>query len=189
MLRQIKTLDNITILYYYLIINQNTKIVKMRKIELVDLEKVKKLISQNKKFAIFEVDNDGKPLNKASDILYEVFSEKDKKYDILKPAIKYIEENVKSNITLSKLAKLCGISSSYFSGLFFECYQISPYDYVIQKRLEVACKLLKETSYTVVSIALSVGYNDAAYFNRLFKKKFGITPLQYRTSNVYTLYI
>jgi YesN/AraC family two-component response regulator len=51
---------------------------------------------------------------------------------------------------------------------------------MINKRILLAKKLLRKTNSSIIEISNSVGYNDALYFSRIFKKKEGISPLAYR---------
>jgi transcriptional regulator GlxA family with amidase domain len=57
---------------------------------------------------------------------------------------------------------------------------LSPLDYVHAMRLEEAKQMLETSDATVESIALEVGYEDNGFFGRLFRKKVGMTPAQYR---------
>jgi len=57
---------------------------------------------------------------------------------------------------------------------------LSPSRYVCQKRLEMACQLLVETTWNMSEIAFRVGFNTQAYFSRCFVAFFGYPPLQYR---------
>ena len=54
-------------------------------------------------------------------------------------------------------------------------------EYLNQYRLEMASRQLTETELPVTSIALESGFNNISYFNRVFKKKFGVTPKEYRS--------
>lgn len=61
---------------------------------------------------------------------------------------------------------------------------MTPTDYLLQKRLEAACQLLRErrpgrTDMLVSTIAYHCGFNDISYFNRIFRKIFGCPPGQY----------
>ena len=54
-------------------------------------------------------------------------------------------------------------------------------EYLNQYRLEMASRQLAETNLSVTSIALESGFNNISYFNRVFKRKFGVTPMEYRS--------
>ena len=56
-------------------------------------------------------------------------------------------------------------------------------NYVIDKRLTLACKLLTETGDPVHEISLRVGYDNYSYFTRLFKKTYGVTPAEFRSDS------
>ncbi|MDN5276704.1 MAG: two-component system, response regulator YesN [Clostridiales bacterium] len=72
------------------------------------------------------------------------------------------------------------ISPYYLSHLFKEELNITFLEYLTMVRMEEAKKLLKDTSLSIVAIASQVGYEDASYFSKVFKKYVGISPAQYR---------
>ena len=54
--------------------------------------------------------------------------------------------------------------------------------YLVNYRLEIAAKQLKETSLNIIDISTNCGFNNHSYFTRAFKKKYGMSPLKYRTA-------
>ncbi|MBC7958740.1 MAG: helix-turn-helix domain-containing protein, partial [Vallitaleaceae bacterium] len=94
----------------------------------------------------------------------------------------YLNKHYKENISLDDLALALNKSSQYTSKLFKDMFKVNFVDYMTQKRLDEAEKLLKTTSMRINEIAIEVGYEDANYFCRMFKKKLGITPKEYRHS-------
>jgi AraC-like DNA-binding protein len=98
----------------------------------------------------------------------------------LLPALDYINNHYKSNITLELLADLCHFSPNYFNRLFSTTFFTSPLKYVQKRRLEDASRLLIYTHKQIKAIAYEVGYEDAAYFSRLFSLKYTLSPVQYR---------
>lgn len=86
-------------------------------------------------------------------------------------------------LTLEKLAELSKLSSRQFSRIFQKQTGMSFLAYLHHLRIEAACRLLKNSSDTISSIASSVGYTDMKFFHRLFKRTTGITPGQYRASS------
>ncbi len=93
----------------------------------------------------------------------------------------YIEKNLAATIREEDVAEYCHYSISYFSKVFHHAIGMTFRDYVIHKRMELAKKLLKEDKKTKVAfIAFQCGYKDVSYFTRIFKKKVGITPANYR---------
>jgi YesN/AraC family two-component response regulator len=95
---------------------------------------------------------------------------------VLQPALYYVEKNFRKKLKADDVAKLCGISAFRFSRLFKETFGIAFRDYVVRYRLREACRML-QTGYTSVTEAcFSVGFNDVAYFSRMFKRHFDICP-------------
>lgn len=85
-----------------------------------------------------------------------------------------------ADITLGKVATDIHVSQSYLSRVFLKEVGENFSDYVIRNKLEYAQKQLRETNKKVYEIASEIGYGNAQYFSKLFKDKFGITPLEYR---------
>lgn len=92
----------------------------------------------------------------------------------------FISSHYSEEIDLDKCAERCGFSRSRFTHLFTEVVGISPYRYQQKFRLEQACELLRSTSLPVSEVAENVGFQDALYFSRLFKKRFGMSPSDMR---------
>lgn len=99
---------------------------------------------------------------------------------IIEEAIAYISGHYMEPLTLGELAELHGMSPKQFSYFFHKYTGYRPIDYVIHYRMERARELLKAGSYPISDIAVSVGYANALYFSRMFKKKFGVSPSAYR---------
>jgi AraC-like DNA-binding protein len=92
----------------------------------------------------------------------------------------FITENYMKPISLAKISENTYLSPVYVSKVFKDATGESPINYLIRVRLFKACELLNETSYSIKEIASFVGYEDAYYFSRLFKKYFGMPPMSYR---------
>ena len=95
------------------------------------------------------------------------------------PAILYLEQTPCPTASVSELAEMCHVSPAYFRRLFRKYASVSPVQYRNISRIERAKKLLENTSCTVSEIAATLGYEDAAYFCRAFKKITGKTPGEY----------
>jgi two-component system response regulator YesN len=92
----------------------------------------------------------------------------------------YIMEHYSEDLSLDTVAKQFHFNSSYFSEQFKQYKGINFSDYLLQVRMDSAKRMLETTNEKVYQIACDVGYKDAKYFNRLFKRDTGITPEQYR---------
>lgn len=101
-------------------------------------------------------------------------------YIKLSPAIQYMEEHFKENIPLAVLAQEAHMSVNYFSSLFSQTMNSTVSEYLIRMRLKNACTLLATTGNSILSIALESGFDNISYFNRVFRKAFGVTPGEYR---------
>lgn len=91
-----------------------------------------------------------------------------------------IDNNYASPLTVEELADAAGIDRSHLYRLFKQRTGLSIKDYLIQLRMDRARELLRQTDLTMGAVARSVGYNDALYFSRLFKKRIGVAPTAYR---------
>lgn len=105
-----------------------------------------------------------------------------KDYDLIQPVIERIQEHPGKGLTLEVASQLVGRSPSTVSRLFKKVTGRSFKQYQVNYRLEVAAaQLLSKPNHSVFEIALSVGYDDALYFSRVFRKHFGCSPSKYRT--------
>ncbi len=100
---------------------------------------------------------------------------------VVKKIISYLNENYACKISLDQIAQNLYLSPVYISKLFKEETGESPINYLIKIRLEKAKDMLeKEVQGSVKSVAKNVGYDDVYHFSKLFKKYYGISPLNYR---------
>lgn len=105
-----------------------------------------------------------------------------KMHGILEPAMDYIDKNPSEKISLSHMAALCNISPSYFSKLFAKENLGSLSSYVTGVKLGNASDLLCSTNWPVRNVADYLGYDDCGYFIKVFKRQYGMTPMEYRRS-------
>ena len=123
----------------------------------------------------------------ATGLIYEFFSVliqnsniKKDNINLIKTAIRIIDYNYSTTITVEQIAKLLSLNTSYFSRIFSEQVGIPPKQYILNKRLDRAKELLIETNASIFEIANSVGYDDQLYFSRIFKRKTTLSPIEYR---------
>lgn len=104
---------------------------------------------------------------------------------VLQAALDYIEENyAQSTLNLNEVAQVTGMSPNYFSGLFSQEMEKTFVEYVTDKRMEQAKKLLWEGKLHSAEIAAAVGYKDAHYFSFVFKKTVGCSPREWKTKEL-----
>lgn len=94
--------------------------------------------------------------------------------------IKYIADNYHEKISLKQLAKQQNISYDYFRHRFKEQTGYSPKQFLVMKRLEAAKKMLRDNRLSCTEIAYRCGFSNSAQFSMLFKREFGVTPLEFR---------
>lgn len=88
--------------------------------------------------------------------------------------------NYRAESPVSKLVELAGLPERTFKRRFTEATGMTPLEYIHTLRLEEAKQLLEATDMPVEAVAIEVGYQDASFFSRLFRRKVQLTPAQYR---------
>lgn len=111
-------------------------------------------------------------------IVYKYRSEKKTNKHLVK-AINYIKENYKNEISLTVVADAIYLNNYYLSHLFREEMDMTFSDYLNKIRMEESLNLMKVTSLKIQEIAESVGFKDANYFTKAFKKYYGVSPKRY----------
>lgn len=99
---------------------------------------------------------------------------------VVRDVCAYIRAHPGGHITLDSLAQRVHHAPTYLSALFKRETGGTVGDFLLTCRMERAMSLLRDTNDTVLAIARTVGYADAAHFTRLFKRSCGMTPQQYR---------
>ena len=95
----------------------------------------------------------------------------------------FVDTNLETDIRLDQLAELCGRSTEYFVRLFKATSGISPYQYVLNLRIERARALLADETQSLADIALACGFSHQEHFTRMFRRFTGVTPGRYRRSH------
>ena len=98
----------------------------------------------------------------------------------LNKVIEYITKNYSDRITTLDLAKMCYLSEAHFCRFFKKYIGKSATEYINEYRIEKAAVLLTSTSESISYISSDVGFDDANYFSRVFKKMKGTSPVQFR---------
>lgn len=90
-----------------------------------------------------------------------------------------IDETFLTESSIQKIAADNGFSEYHFYRLFKNCFDISPYQYIIKKRMELAITLLQTENHSISETSLQCGFNDLFAFSKAFKKHFGFPPSKY----------
>jgi AraC family transcriptional regulator len=102
-------------------------------------------------------------------------------YRRLMKARDYMESCYQKQISIASLASLCLLNQTYFLRQFQQYFKITPAQYLIRKRMEVARQCLEQNKEAQVKeICLEVGYSDASSFSKMFKRLYGIAPENYQ---------
>lgn len=91
-------------------------------------------------------------------------------------AVSIIKKDFKSNLTIKYFSEMFGYTPNYFSSKFKNVTGKNLIDYINNERLRYAYYMLSTTDVSVKEISVEVGFDSMAYFSRLFKKNFGISP-------------
>lgn len=97
----------------------------------------------------------------------------------IQPALNYLEKNRLPENGVSQLAQMCHMSEVSFRIKFRQYAGIAPAAYIMNQRLQRAKRLLRSGLYSVAETAEAVGFNDASYFSKAFKKHTGMLPGEY----------
>ncbi len=94
--------------------------------------------------------------------------------------LEFVRSRIWGEVTLREAAEHLGISESYLSRLFKKEMDCSFTEFINRLRIERSCALLDDPSYSILEVAVAVGFSSQSYFNRIFKKLRGVSPQQYR---------
>lgn len=103
-------------------------------------------------------------------------------FDSMEYALMYINEYFTTDINIESLAESSNYSISRFRELFKARTGVSPKTYILDKRIDYAKQLLRETKLSLHEISQLVGFNDYPQFNKFFNHRLGMNPKDYRIS-------
>ena len=101
----------------------------------------------------------------------------------VRKALLYIDMNLASPISTRDIAQEQFLTPNYLSSRFKQEVGVSISDYLLTRRVRLACQLLSTTQLSVQEIAAKTGMGDASYFSKQFKRITGVAPLRYRKQN------
>lgn len=102
----------------------------------------------------------------------------------IKVVLNYIHCNYNTKISIDFLASLCSFSEYYFMRFFKKHIGMSCVQYINSYRLERASQLLSTTNKSILEISLDSGFDNLSYFIKLFKKKYNMTPKDFRKNSL-----
>lgn len=122
--------------------------------------------------------NNFKPLYSDNDLIRN--TETDETPFILKKIVAYINDNINEKITISDLSTRSRWKQQHFIKVFTNYMGITPYQFILVKKIEKAKKLITETNVNTHDIAFELGFLSYSNFSKAFKKSTGKTPSNYR---------
>lgn len=102
----------------------------------------------------------------------------------VRKATSYLKDTMHRDVSLQTLAEQVGLSPFHFARAFKAAVGVPPHQYQIRLRMMRARELLENTMYSVGEVATQVGYDDASYFSRVFRREHGVSPGQFRRAKV-----
>jgi AraC family transcriptional regulator len=99
---------------------------------------------------------------------------------MLRRVFDFIDSEIHTPLRMTRLAKIAGLSEFRFAHNFKVETGMSPHQFVMRTRIKRAQQLLRETSLTILEIALAVGLQNSSQFNALFKRELRTTPSAFR---------
>ena len=103
-------------------------------------------------------------------------------YKYIAKGIRYLETDIKQEKSIEEIAAMCNVSSAYFRKLFKEYSSLSPINFRIRKKLDMAKDMLTNSAMSIVEISDYLGFENVTYFTRLFKSYEKIPPAKYRNA-------
>lgn len=101
----------------------------------------------------------------------------------IKKVKNYIDVRLTSNLKISEIADEFHLDRAHLSRKFKEVVGESPQNYIVNARLKEAAKLMREHGLSPTDAATAVGYLDIYLFSKMFKRRFGVSPREYKNIN------
>lgn len=95
-------------------------------------------------------------------------------------ALALLDRRFREPLTLADLAGAAGVTRYHFLRVFRRVVGVTPYGYLLSRRLAAAVRALRREEGTVLDVALGAGFSDLSDFTRRFRHRFGVTPAAYR---------
>ncbi|KQS87593.1 MULTISPECIES: AraC family transcriptional regulator [unclassified Rhizobium] len=115
---------------------------------------------------------------------HPVFSQE---YRTMQHVIDHINAHLEQPLPVERLAEVSGLSRAHFSRVFAASEGMPPAEFVLRKRLQRATKLLtKAANLSVKEVSIMSGFEDPNYFAKVFRRYFGASPTEFRTTGMYS---
>lgn len=98
----------------------------------------------------------------------------------LRRVIEFIDAGLDKDLRLEDLAQVANLSTFHFARVFKRATGVSPYQYVRNRRIELACALLREDSLDLAQLALACGFSNQSHFTSAFSRQLGVPPGRFR---------
>ncbi|TCR00609.1 AraC-like DNA-binding protein [Neorhizobium sp. JUb45] len=107
-------------------------------------------------------------------------------YRTMQHVLSHIESHLDERLSVSDLAQVAGLSRAHFSRIFAANEGLPPAEFVLQRRLRRAAKLLtKAADMPIKEVAALCGFEDPNYFSKVFRRLYDINPSDFRTTGMY----
>ncbi|WP_313899365.1 AraC family transcriptional regulator [Methylobacterium sp. E-065] len=101
--------------------------------------------------------------------------------------IAFIRANLGSALDIDTLAAVAGVSRSHFSRLFTRTKGVAPAEFVVRQRMDLAARLLANGQLSIKAVSSGCGYPDPNYFAKVFRRVYGISPTEFRSTGMYAV--
>jgi AraC-like DNA-binding protein len=95
----------------------------------------------------------------------------------------YVDTHIGGRVELEQLALTAGMSLHHFARAFKASAGVPPHQFVLQRRMQLACELLIGTDLSIVEVAIAAGFSDQSHMARHFKQALGASPGAFRRSH------
>jgi transcriptional regulator GlxA family with amidase domain len=118
------------------------------------------------------------------DIVLEIAYEHKSANRIVSPVVRqikqYLDQHIEDHVTLEQIGNIVCMTTRHINRVFKQELGTTPYNYLLERKIDSARNLLMNTNLPISAIAGKLQFADSFYFSNIFKKKTGLSPLNYR---------
>lgn len=107
-------------------------------------------------------------------------SSRSRQMSMLLPVLRFMNDNFRSDISMTQLSEVMGVTPQHFCRVFGSTMNIRPNEFLTRIRLDEAKRLLSEKNMSVSDAAAASGFRDAGYFSTVFRRHEGMSPAEYK---------